>query len=278
MNLQQLLAGMQPENEKPTTDSSETVIISTVALIKMFKHASRGVPIEVMGLCVGRFIDQYTVYVSDVFAMPQVGQSDSVEATDDAYQTEMLQMLESVGIQEKAVGWFHSHPGYYCWLSGVDQNTQKSFEKLDPRCVAIVVDPVNSANGRLVIESFRLTGSGPGAGFGGGKALETRIVTGEQGFLRKKEATSILHGMGSQFYQMVIQFNKLGFENIMINKIQSKLWIDFVGGEPGKGTVKRLIECVKNKDYIGCDEEAQELVGTAIQSDVDQVIRMKVFG
>ena len=62
---------MDQMNDKPKlTDSSETVIISTVALIKMFKHASRGVPVEVMGLCIGKFIDEYTVYVSDVFAMP----------------------------------------------------------------------------------------------------------------------------------------------------------------------------------------------------------------
>lgn len=45
------------------TDSSETVIISTIALIKMFKHAARGIPVEVMGICIGRFIDEYTVYV-----------------------------------------------------------------------------------------------------------------------------------------------------------------------------------------------------------------------
>ena len=51
----------------------------------MFKHCNRGVPLEVMGLCLGKFIDDYTVYVSDVFAMPQVGASDSVEAVDEAF-------------------------------------------------------------------------------------------------------------------------------------------------------------------------------------------------
>ena len=29
------------------------------------------------------------------------------------------------------VGWYHSHPGYGCWLSGVDVNTQQSFESLN---------------------------------------------------------------------------------------------------------------------------------------------------
>ena len=140
-----------------------------------------------------------------------------------------------------------------------------------------MVDPVNSANGRLVIESFRMSGSGPSMAFAATKPIETRIVTGEAGFLRKKEPTSISHGMGSVFYQMVIQFNKLGFEQIMINKIGGKLWIDFVGGEKKQGTVKDLIQKIKDKDYLGCDEAAQELVVNAMQSDLDNVIRMEVF-
>ena len=40
------------------------------------------------------------------------------------------------------VGWYHSHPGFGCWLSGVDVNTQQSFEQLNPRAVAVVVDPI----------------------------------------------------------------------------------------------------------------------------------------
>lgn len=40
------------------------------------------------------------------------------------------------------VGWYHSHPGFGCWLSGVDINTQQSFEALSERAVAVVVDPI----------------------------------------------------------------------------------------------------------------------------------------
>ena len=32
-----------------------------------------GVPMEVMGLMLGEFVDEYTVRVIDVFAMPQSG-------------------------------------------------------------------------------------------------------------------------------------------------------------------------------------------------------------
>lgn len=54
-------------------DTSEQIIISSLALLKMLKHARAGVPMEVMGLMLGEFIDDYTVSVVDVFAMPQSG-------------------------------------------------------------------------------------------------------------------------------------------------------------------------------------------------------------
>jgi 26S proteasome regulatory subunit N11 len=28
------------------------------------------------------------------------------------------------------VGWYHSHPGFGCWLSGVDINTQQVYQGL----------------------------------------------------------------------------------------------------------------------------------------------------
>ena len=39
----------------------------------MLKHGRAGVPMEVMGLMLGEFVDAYTVRVTDVFAMPQSG-------------------------------------------------------------------------------------------------------------------------------------------------------------------------------------------------------------
>jgi 26S proteasome regulatory subunit N11 len=43
-----------------------------------------GIPMEVMGLMLGTFVDDYTVSVVDVFAMPQSGSGVSVEAVDEA--------------------------------------------------------------------------------------------------------------------------------------------------------------------------------------------------
>lgn len=74
----------------------------------------------------------------------------SVEAVDPVFQAKMLDMLKQTGRPEMVVGWYHSHPGFGCWLSGVDINTQQSFEALSTRAVAVVVDPIQSVKGELL--------------------------------------------------------------------------------------------------------------------------------
>jgi 26S proteasome regulatory subunit N11 len=78
-------------------DNSETVHISSLALLKMLRHGRAGVPMEVMGLMLGEFVDDYTVRVVDVFAMPQSGTGVSVEAVDPVFQTKMMDMLRQTG-------------------------------------------------------------------------------------------------------------------------------------------------------------------------------------
>jgi 26S proteasome regulatory subunit N11 len=63
----------------------------------MLRHGRAGVPMEVMGLMLGEFVDEYTVRVVDVFAMPQSGTGVSVEAVDPVFQTKMMEMLRQTG-------------------------------------------------------------------------------------------------------------------------------------------------------------------------------------
>ena len=116
-------AGDLPDMPLPHT--SEQIYRSSLALLKMLKHSRAGVPMEVMGLMLGEFVDDYTVRVVDVFAMPQSGTGVSVEAVDPVFQARMLDMLKQTQRTEMVVGWYHSHPGFGCWLSGVDINTQQ---------------------------------------------------------------------------------------------------------------------------------------------------------
>ena len=113
--------GPQPHPEHAyIPDTAERVQISPLALLKMNKHCRSGIPFEVMGVLLGEFIDEYTIEVVDVFAMPQLQTTVSVEAVDPAYQAKMFEYLKVVGKNQIMVGWYHSHPGYGCWLSGVD--------------------------------------------------------------------------------------------------------------------------------------------------------------
>lgn len=50
-----------------------TGAIRSASILQMLKHGRAGVPMEVMGLMLGEFVDDYTVRVIDVFAMPQSG-------------------------------------------------------------------------------------------------------------------------------------------------------------------------------------------------------------
>ena len=65
-------------------------------------------------------------------------------------------VMQAVGRQENMVGWYHSHPGYGCWLSGIDVGTQSIQQQYQEPFLAIVVDPHRTiAAGKVEIGAFR---------------------------------------------------------------------------------------------------------------------------
>ncbi|OSS51721.1 hypothetical protein B5807_03310 [Epicoccum nigrum] len=134
-----------------------SVRISAVALLKMVMHARSGGSIEVMGLMMGK-IEAHTFVVTDAFRLPVEGTETRVNAQDEAneYMVEFLQRARDQGQLDNAVGWYHSHPGYGCWLSGIDVNTQKTQQQFsDPFC-AVVIDPDRTVSaGKVEIGGFR---------------------------------------------------------------------------------------------------------------------------
>lgn len=176
---------------------------------------------EVMGLMLGDFVDEYTVRVVDVFAMPQSGTGVSVEAVDHVFQTNMLDMLKQTGRPEMVVGWYHSHPGFGCWLSGVDINTQQSFEALNQRAVAVVVDPIQSVKGKVVIDAFRLIN--PQTMMLG---QEPRQTTSNLGHLNKPSIQALIHGLNRHYYSIAINYRKNELEEKMLLNLHKKKWTD----------------------------------------------------
>merc|ERR1712014_437670 len=205
--------------DAPQVDTAEQVYISSLALLKMLKHGRAGVPMEVMGLMLGEFVDDYTVRVVDVFAMPQSGTGVSVEAVDPVFQMKMLDMLKQTGRNEMVVGWYHSHPGFGCWLSGVDINTQQSFEALSERAVA--VDPIQSVKGKVVIDAFRLINPNMMV-----LGQEPRQTTPVLGHLQKPSIQALIHGLNRHYYSIAINYRKNELEQRMLMNLNKKSWVD----------------------------------------------------
>ena len=175
---------------------------------------------EVMGLMLGEFVDDYTVRCVDVFSMPQSGTGVSVEAVDPVYQTKMLDMLKQTGRSEMVVGWYHSHPGFGCWLSGTDMNTQQSFEALNPRAVAVVVDPIQSVKGKVVIDAFRLIN--PQLMMMG---QEPRQTTSNLGYMNKPSIQALIHGLNRHYYSIGITYRKDELEEKMLMNLHKTTWV-----------------------------------------------------
>ena len=109
------------------------VKISSVALIKMVMHAKSGGDLEIMGLMQGKvkggtfsfFWHLDTFYVMDAFGLPVEGTETRVNAGAEAneFMCSHIDASERVDRPENVCGWYHSHPGYGCWFSGIDVGT-----------------------------------------------------------------------------------------------------------------------------------------------------------
>ena len=116
---------------------------------------------EVMGLMLGSFVDDYTVSCPELFSGDEAdgelvdilrrclcdasewndgncgecgscvpnqdaGHVEADRKVGDLFSTMVTCGADRIGIRpEMVVGWYHSHPGFGCWLSSVDVNTQQ---------------------------------------------------------------------------------------------------------------------------------------------------------
>lgn len=115
----------------------------------------------------------------------------------------ITEMLPKVGFKKEVViGWYHSHPGFGCWLSFVDVKTQRSFEQLNPRAIALVIDPVQSISGHtVVLEAFRTIEPMTMA-----MNVEPRITTSNQALVHIPKASieARMRGLNKLFYPMLV--------------------------------------------------------------------------
>ncbi|PIK55749.1 26S proteasome non-ATPase regulatory subunit 14 [Apostichopus japonicus] len=220
------------------------------------------------GTDAGEFVDDYTVRVIDVFAMPQSGTGVSVEAVDPVFQAKMLDMLRQTGRPEMVVGWYHSHPGFGCWLSGVDINTQQSFEALSDRAVAVVVDPIQSVKGKVVIDAFRLINPNTMV-----LGQEPRQTTSNLGHLQKPSIQALIHGLNRHYYSIAINYRKNELEQKMLLNLHKKSWMDGLTLKDyndhckvNESTVQTMLKLAKNYNKAVEEEDAMTKEQLAVKN------------
>merc|ERR1711922_88660 len=158
---------------------------------------------------------------------------------------------------ELVVGWYHSHPGFGCWLSGVDINTQQSFEALSDRAVAVVVDPIQSVKGKVVIDAFRLINPNMMV-----LGQEPRQTTSVLGHLQKPSIQALIHGLNRHYYSIAINYRKNELEQKMLMNLNKKSWMDGLTlhdynehRQLNQETVSDMLQLAKNYDKALEEEE-----------------------
>ncbi|KAK0630565.1 golgi-body localization protein domain-containing protein [Bombardia bombarda] len=218
----------------------KTVRISAVALMKMVMHARSGGSLEVMGLMQG-YVDQQSLIVTDAFRLPVEGTETRVNAQDDAneYLVEYLRRCrEDDSRLENAVGWYHSHPGYGCWLSGIDVSTQVLQQTFNDPFVAVVIDPDRTVSANKVeIGAFRTypdnhTPAAGGAAAAAGNST-SEVSIGPDGFqtvpLNKAEDFG---AHSSRYYSLEVEHFKSALDSKLLELLWNKYWVQTLAQNP----------------------------------------------
>lgn len=128
------------------TGEKVDLYISENSLQKMIEHcvAFAEQKLEVMGLLIGdRYLwegELYTV-VQDVVSTDMDSTLVSVRFQREGFEN-LFENLADIEYDYILVGWYHSHPGHTCFMSGTDIDTQVRMFS-EPYHVAIVIDPIN---------------------------------------------------------------------------------------------------------------------------------------
>ena len=97
----------------------------------------------------------------------------------------------------------------------------KSFESLDPRSVAVVVDPIQSVKGKVVIDAFRLIS--PQFLMLGN---EPRQTTSNIGHINKPSISSLVHGLNRHYYSIAVNYRKTELEQTMLMNLHKRNWTE----------------------------------------------------
>ncbi|KAH1056497.1 hypothetical protein J1N35_034562 [Gossypium stocksii] len=135
------------------------------------------------------------------------------------------------GRLKNVVGWYHSHPGYGCWLSGIDVLTQMLNQQFQEPFLAVVIDPTRTVSaGKVDIGAFRTYPEGY-------KPTDDPISEYQTIPLNKIEDFGV---HCKQYYALNITYFKSSLDCHLLDLLWSKYWVNTLSSSPLLG----------NGDYV----------------------------
>jgi 26S proteasome regulatory subunit N11 len=112
---------------------------------------------------------------------------------------------------------------------------------LNPRAVAVVVDPVQSVKGKIVIDAFRSIDKQVMM-----SGTEPRQTTSNIGHIQKPSRVAEAHGLNRFYYSIAINYRKNEFEQKMLANLHKNSWSNSLKlsdfGEQHKTNISQLKE------------------------------------
>ncbi|KAI4197268.1 MAG: hypothetical protein LQ350_006041 [Teloschistes chrysophthalmus] len=263
-------------NERPWKTNPhhfKNVRISAVALLKMVMHARSGGSLEIMGMMQGKIAGD-TFVVTDAFRLPVEGTETRVNASAEAdeYMTQYFQSCRDSGRMENAVGWYHSHPGYGCWLSGIDVGTQMLQQQFQDPFIAVVIDPDRTISaGKVEIGAFRTFPKDykpPDSG------------TGEEYQTIPLNKIEDFGAHASQYYSLEVSHFKSSLDSYLLEMLWNKYWVStlsqsplFTNREYSSKQMLDLSQKIKNAEESLRAQARGGPRGNAKDSQLDKIVK-----
>lgn len=139
------------------------------------------------------------------------------------------------------IGWYHSHPGYGCWLSGIDVSTQMTNQQGQDPFLAVVIDPVRTmSSGKVEIGAFRT--------FPENYKPEDEGPSEYQTIPLDKIEDFGVHA--KQYYALDIQFFKSALNAHLLDLLWNDYWVNTLSASPlllNRGFVCQQISDIAEK-------------------------------
>jgi len=164
------------------------VRIYPLALGKAVKYTMMDLEREVAGLLIGKYEKKQDILeIWDAISGNQKSSSAFVYL-DEEVMAATFEWLTKERPGLSIVGWYHSHPGFDLFLSTIDIETQKRYQMMFPKAVAMVIDPLEYVKTRKLVDLkfkvFHIDREG--------RVVPLRVSIGIQ---RKKVIESTIRGM-----------------------------------------------------------------------------------